>query len=67
VKNKKNCNNKIIKNKQNNKYKKISLVAQKIGQNFRNAIKKNQLYISNGSGVINFLMKPCNLAFLRKK
>jgi hypothetical protein len=49
------------------KHKKISLVAQKIGQTFRNSIKKNQLFISNGSGVIKFLMKPCNPAFLRKK
>jgi hypothetical protein len=30
-------------------------------------ILKNQLFISNGSGVINFLMKPCNPAFLRKR
>jgi hypothetical protein len=27
--------------------------------------KKNQLFVYNGSGIINFLMKPCNPAFLR--
>jgi hypothetical protein len=48
------------------KHKKISLVAQKIGQTFRNAIKKNQLFISNSSGVIIFLMKPCNPLFCEK-
>jgi uncharacterized protein (DUF608 family) len=47
--------------------KKMSLMAQKIGQTFRDSIKKNQLFISNGSGVINFLMKPCNPAFLRER
>jgi hypothetical protein len=25
---------------------------------------KNELFISDGSGIINFLMKPCNLTFL---
>jgi hypothetical protein len=34
---------------------------------FWNSINKNQLFISNGSGVIHFLMKPCNPAFLPKK
>jgi hypothetical protein len=34
------------------------LIAQKIGQTFWNLIKKNQLAVSNGSGVIHFLMKP---------
>jgi hypothetical protein len=29
----------------------MSIVAQKIGQTFRNSIKKNQLFIFNGSGV----------------
>jgi hypothetical protein len=43
------------------------LIAQKIGQTFRNLIKKIQLSVSNGSGIINFLMKPCNPTFLRKR
>jgi hypothetical protein len=30
-------------------------------------LKKNQLLISDGSRVINLLMKPCNLAFLQKR
>jgi hypothetical protein len=35
---------------------------------FRNSTKqKKQLFISNGSRVINLLMKSCNLAFLQKK
>jgi hypothetical protein len=42
-------------------------MAQKIGQTIRNSIKKNQLFISNDSGVIIFVMKPCNPAFLRKR
>jgi hypothetical protein len=42
-------------------------MAEKIGQVFRNSTKKNQLFISDGSRVINLLMKPCNLAFLQKK
>jgi hypothetical protein len=42
-------------------------MVQKIDQAFRNSILKNQLFISNGSGVIHFLMKPCNPAFLRKR
>jgi hypothetical protein len=46
---------------------KMSLVAQKVGQIFGNSVKKNQLFISNGSGVINFLIKSCNPTFLRKK
>jgi hypothetical protein len=29
--------------------------------------KKNQLFISLGLAVINFLLKPCNSAFLQKK
>jgi hypothetical protein len=48
------------------KHKKISLMAEKIGQVFTNSTKKNQLFISDGSRVINLLMKPCNLAFLQK-
>jgi hypothetical protein len=48
------------------KHKKISLMAEKIGQVFRNSTKKNKLFISDGSRVINLLMKPCNLAFLQK-
>jgi hypothetical protein len=40
---------------------------EKIGQVFRNSTKKNQLFISDGSGVINLLMNPCNLGFFRKK
>jgi hypothetical protein len=35
-------------------------MAQKIGQTFKNSTKKNQLVISNGSGVINVLMKRKN-------
>jgi hypothetical protein len=31
------------------KHKKMSLMAQKIEQAFRNSILKNQLFISNGS------------------
>jgi hypothetical protein len=30
-------------------------------------LKKNQLFISNGSGVIHFLMKPCNPVFFFAK
>jgi hypothetical protein len=30
-------------------------------------LKKNQLFISDGSRVIHLLMKPCNLAFLQKR
>jgi hypothetical protein len=45
----------------------MSLIGQKIGQIFGNSIKKNQLFISNGSGVMHFLMKPCNPAFFAKK
>jgi hypothetical protein len=47
--------------------KKISLMAEKIGQVLRNSTKKNQLFISDGSRVINLLMKPCNLTFLQKR
>jgi hypothetical protein len=42
-------------------------MAEKIGQVFRNSTKKNLLFISDGSRVINLLMKPRNLAFLQKK
>jgi hypothetical protein len=45
----------------------MSLIAQKIGQIFENSVKKNQLFISNGSGVIIFLMKLWNPAFFAKK
>jgi hypothetical protein len=47
--------------------KKISLMAEKIGHAFSNSTEKNQLFISDGSRVINLLMKPCNLAFLQKR
>jgi hypothetical protein len=40
----------------------MSLIAPKMGQTFRNSIKKKQSFISNGSGVIFFLMKACNPA-----
>jgi hypothetical protein len=36
------------------KHKKMSLVAQKIGQTFRDSVKKNQLFISNSLGSYNF-------------
>jgi hypothetical protein len=49
------------------KHKKIALMAEKISQVFRNSTKKNQLFISDGSRVVNLLMKPCNLAFLQKR
>jgi hypothetical protein len=42
----------------------MSGIAQKIVQIFGNSVKKNQLLISNSSGVINFLMDSCNPAFL---
>jgi hypothetical protein len=48
------------------KKNKMSLMAQEIGQAFRNSIQKNQLFISNGSRVIIFLMKPCNPPFCEK-
>jgi hypothetical protein len=41
-------------------------MAEKIGQVCRNSTKKNLLFISDGSRVINLLMKPCNLAFCKK-
>jgi hypothetical protein len=44
----------------------LLLIAQKIGQTFRNLIKKKQLSVSDGSGVINFLMKLCNPTILTK-
>jgi hypothetical protein len=44
----------------------MSIAAQKIGQAFKNSTKKKQLFISNGSRVINFLMKPCNHGFCEK-
>jgi hypothetical protein len=44
---------------------KMSLVAQKVGQIFGNSVKKNQLFISNGSGVINFL-SPATRLFCEK-
>jgi hypothetical protein len=42
-------------------------MAEKIGQVFSNSTKKNLLFISDDSRVINLLMKPCNLAFLQKR
>jgi hypothetical protein len=41
-------------------------MAEKIGQVFRNSTKKNQLFIYDGSRVIDLLMQPCNLAFFQK-
>jgi hypothetical protein len=41
-------------------------MGEKIGQVFRNSTKKNQLFISDGSRVINLLMKPCSPAFYKK-
>jgi hypothetical protein len=42
-------------------------MAQQIGQAFGDSILKDQLFVSNGSGVVSFLVKPCNPAFLRKR
>jgi hypothetical protein len=48
------------------KHKKLLLMAQKIDRAFSNLnLKKKQLFISSSSGVINFLIKPCNPTFLR--
>jgi hypothetical protein len=44
----------------------ISLMVEKIGQVLRNSNKKNQLFISDDSRVINLSMKPFNLAFCKK-
>jgi hypothetical protein len=50
------------------KHKKMSLMAQKIGQIFENAIKKNQLFISNGSGVsYTFFNEALQPRFFAKK
>jgi hypothetical protein len=49
------------------KRKKMSLIAQKIGQIFGNSVKKiNYLHISNGSGVIIFLIKLQPRFFAKK-
>jgi hypothetical protein len=36
-------------------------------RSLRIQLKKNTLFISDGSRVINLLMKPCNFAFLQKR
>jgi hypothetical protein len=46
---------------------KNSLMAQQIGQAFINSILKNQLFISNGSGVINFFNEALQFRFFTKK
>jgi hypothetical protein len=54
------------------KHKKISLMAQKIDQALSSSIKKNQLFISNGSGVnnksgIHFFNEALQPRFFAKK
>jgi hypothetical protein len=46
--------------------KKMSLIAQKIGQAFKNSIKKIN-YLFSMVQVLHFLMKPCNPASLRRR
>jgi hypothetical protein len=45
----------------------MSLVAQKIGQTFRDSIKKKSLSFSNGSGVIHFFKEALQLRFFCEK
>jgi hypothetical protein len=45
----------------------MSLVAQKIGQTFRDPVKKNQLFISNSLGSYNFFNKAVQPRFFAKK
>jgi hypothetical protein len=49
------------------KHKKMSLVAQKIGQTFRDPVKKNQLFISNSLGSYNFFNEAVQPRFFAKK
>jgi hypothetical protein len=49
------------------KHKKMSPMAQKIGQAFTNPIQKNQLFVSNGSGVISLFNKILQPRFFAKK
>jgi hypothetical protein len=42
-------------------------MAQQIGPTFSNSVKKNLLFISDGSGVINIFIKSCNPRFFAKK